>query len=119
MYDRVARRVALWVRSESPCGRRAGPLAARRHKPLFHTFFSLLANDNQKQPKNKVEFVAADGTHTQRIEAQWRALHRKFHPGVLRHDDIRDHLIEYMWRRKCRQEGVDPFADLVRIQRTQ
>ena len=68
---------------------------------------------------HSVEFVAPDGTHTQRIESQWRALRRRFHSGGLRHDDIGDHLIEYMWRRKCRQDGVDPFVDLVRILRAQ
>ena len=45
---------------------------------------------------HRVEFVAADGTHTQRIESQWRALRRRFSSGGLRHEDIGAHLVEYL-----------------------
>lgn len=65
------------------------------------------------------EFVAADGTHTQRIEAQWRALRRLFTPGGRRHDQMADYLVEYMWRRKCIMDGVDPFPELLRIMKAQ
>lgn len=33
---------------------------------------------------HSAEFVAEDGTHTQRIESQWRALRRHFSPGGIR-----------------------------------
>lgn len=62
---------------------------------------------------HSVEFVADDGTHTQRIESQWRAIRRKFSRGGIRHQDIGDHLVEYLWRRDCRLQGRDPFASLV------
>lgn len=62
---------------------------------------------------HNLEFVAPDGTHTQRIEAQWRALRRRFAAGGIRHEDIGDHLIEYIWRRDCKARGRDPFASLI------
>lgn len=65
------------------------------------------------------EFVAAAGTHTQRIEAQWRALRRMFTPGGQRHGHMADYLIEYMWRRKCHIDGRDPFPELLRIMKAQ
>lgn len=63
------------------------------------------------------EFVAEDGTHTQQIESQWRAMRRKFSAGGIRKEDIGDHLVEYMWRRECRRLGQDPFTVLVRLLR--
>lgn len=68
---------------------------------------------------HRQEFVAADGTHTQRIEAQWRALRRLFTPGGRRHEHMADYLVEYMWRRKCHIDGRDPFPELFRIMRAQ
>ena len=59
------------------------------------------------------EFVAEDGTHTQRIEAQWRAVRRYFCPGGRRHANMADYLVEYMWRRKCLVKGTDPFKSLI------
>lgn len=61
------------------------------------------------------EFVADDGTHTQRIESQWRALRRHFSPGGIRKEDIADHLLEYAWRRRCVVANEDPFMDLINI----
>lgn len=63
---------------------------------------------------HSVEFVADDGAHTQAIESQWRSLRRRISPGGRRHDEIGDYLIEHIWRRKCRLEGRDPSADLIR-----
>ena len=65
------------------------------------------------------EFVADDGTHTQRIESQWRALRRRFSPGGVRHEDIGHHLCEYLWRRRCKQDGQDPFVALVILLRAE
>lgn len=65
------------------------------------------------QVNHSVEFVAPDGTHTQRIEAQWRAIRRRFSQGGIRHEDIADHLVEYAWRRKCIREDMDPFVSLI------
>ena len=41
------------------------------------------------------EFVAADGTHTQRIESQWRSMRRRFSPGGLRREEVAEHLVEW------------------------
>lgn len=68
---------------------------------------------------HRVEFVAADGTHTQRIEAQWRALRRVFTPGGRRHAHMADYLVEYIWRRKCQMDGRDPFPELLRFMKAQ
>lgn len=64
---------------------------------------------------HSVEFVAETGAHTQRIESQWRALRRRFSPGGIRHNDIPEKLFEYVWRRKCRQSGQDPFSELLKM----
>lgn len=61
------------------------------------------------------EFVAEDGTHTQRIEAQWRALRRYFSPGGRRHEDIPTILAEYTWRRKCIVQNAEPFVQFLKI----
>lgn len=60
-------------------------------------------------------FVGPDGTHTQRIESQWRSLRRMFSPGGRPHEQVAAYLVEHIWRRSCRQMGRDPFADLVRL----
>ena len=63
------------------------------------------------------EFVAEDGTHTQRIESQWRVLRRHFGPGGIPREKIADHLIEFAWRRKCRALGLDTFPELIKLLR--
>jgi len=60
------------------------------------------------------EFVSAEGTHTQRIESQWRNLRRKFSRGGIRHEDIGEHLVEHIWRRQCRIGNKDPFLDILK-----
>jgi len=64
---------------------------------------------------HSVEFVADDGTHTQAIESQWRALRRRFSPGGTRQEDIGDRLVEYIWRRRCELNRLDPFEELLEI----
>lgn len=66
---------------------------------------------------HSVEFVAPDGTHTQRIESQWRGLRRMFTPGGRRHQDMASNLIEYLWRRDCHRLHIDTFASLLVILR--
>ena len=61
------------------------------------------------------EFVSPEGTHTQRIESQWRAMRREFSHGGRRHEDLADNIVEYLWRRGCHQRNLDPFAYLVPI----
>lgn len=66
---------------------------------------------------HSVEFVSADGIHTQRIESQWRAVRRKFTRGGIRHDDIPIYLHEYIWRRRCRWRDESPFESLLELLR--
>lgn len=66
---------------------------------------------------HKREFVASDGTHTQRIESTWRSMRRTFTKGGHRIDDITEHLIEYMWRRHCLRIEEDPFRMLIKLMR--
>lgn len=61
------------------------------------------------------EFVAVDGTHTQRIESQWRALRRRFSPGGRRHEDLEDNLVEYLWLRDCKRRDIDTFASFIML----
>lgn len=61
------------------------------------------------------EFIADDGTHTQRIESLWRDLRRRFSPGGRRHEHIPEILDEYAWQRNCRRLGRDPFAEIVKL----
>lgn len=60
-------------------------------------------------------FVSESGAHTQRIEAQWRQIRRRFHSGGVRHRDLRAYLAEYSWRRACRLSGNDSFESLLSL----
>lgn len=64
---------------------------------------------------HKMEFVAANGTHTQKIESQWRAIRRKFNSGGVPREDLADHLLEYIWRRQCKIDQKCPFGQLMQI----
>lgn len=63
------------------------------------------------------EFVAEDVNHTQRIESQWRSLRRHFSPGGVRKVDISNHLLEYAWRRKCKNDNCEAFNELMKLLR--
>lgn len=67
--------------------------------------------------RGRGRFVARDGTHTQRIEACWRALRRFTSPGGRRIARVREYLLEYMWRRRCARTGADELAELVKLLR--
>lgn len=66
---------------------------------------------------HREEFVTAEGVHTQRIESQWRILRRKFTPGGKRNEDIAETLLEFSWRRKCKNDNVDTFPELLKLLR--
>lgn len=66
---------------------------------------------NHSDPINK--FVAPDGTHTQRIESQWRGLKKQFRQEQNK-ADFTDWLCEYLWRRKIRVNHTDPFEELLK-----
>lgn len=62
---------------------------------------------------HSIEFVSADGVHTQKIESQWRALRRKFTQGGVRQAAIPVYLAEFTWRRNCRVMDKSPFESLL------
>ena len=79
------------------------------HSDCWRAYHGLDALGYQHSTVNhSVEFVAQDGTHTQKIESQWHALRRMFSPGGRKHEDIADYLVKFLWRQKCRRDGLDP-----------
>ncbi|CAG4934580.1 unnamed protein product [Colias eurytheme] len=58
------------------------------------------------------ESTQSDGTHTQRIESQWRGLKKAFRQEHNK-GDFTDWLIEYSYRRKIRINHRDPFEELL------
>lgn len=36
-----------------------------------------------------------------------------FSQGGIRHEDIGHHLVEYVWRRECTRNNVDPFRSII------
>ncbi|XP_045498272.1 uncharacterized protein LOC123696244 [Colias croceus] len=65
---------------------------------------------NHSDPEHR--FVAPDGTHTQRIESQWRNLKRMFAKDQYK-GNFTDWLIEYNWRKKIIVKHKDPFEELL------
>lgn len=67
---------------------------------------------NHSDPDNP--FVAPDGTHTQRIESQWRVVKRFFKKDNYNHpSNFADVVVEYMWRRWVEKNKKDPFLKLI------
>ncbi|KAL0830009.1 hypothetical protein ABMA28_003467 [Loxostege sticticalis] len=66
---------------------------------------------NHSDPTHR--FVAPDGTHTQRIESQWRGLKKAFRQQQHKHD-FTDWLCEYSWRRRIRMNHMDPYEELLK-----
>ncbi|XP_036319436.1 uncharacterized protein LOC118733910 [Rhagoletis pomonella] len=63
---------------------------------------------NHSDPDNP--FVAEDGTHTQRIERQWRVLKRFFTKDNYNNpQNFADMMFEYMWRKKIARKHEDPY----------
>ncbi|KAH7705282.1 hypothetical protein AAVH_27515 [Aphelenchoides avenae] len=68
---------------------------------------------NHSDPENR--FVAADGTHTNTIEATWRPAKVYFANKRIRHADFGAALTEYAWRRECKRQKQDPFDAFLHI----
>ncbi|XP_050339641.1 uncharacterized protein LOC126765941 [Bactrocera neohumeralis] len=67
---------------------------------------------NHSDPDNP--FVAPDGTHTQRIESQWRVIKRYFlKDNYANQQNFTDLIIEYLWRKTIRRNHEDPFEMLL------
>jgi hypothetical protein len=62
--------------------------------------------------------------NTQKIESQWRYLRKCLSNGGVRRTydengqvidhNLADHLCEYIWRRECRRQGLDPFVQFIK-----
>lgn len=66
---------------------------------------------NHSDPDNP--FVAPDGTHTQRIESQWRVVKREFYNDNYS-NNFTDWIYEYQWRRMIKKNRLDPFEELLK-----
>lgn len=66
---------------------------------------------------HSTEFVSAEGVHTQHIESNWRSLRRMTTPGGVRREDLADRLLEFCWRKKIRDSGLDIFPELIKVLR--
>ncbi|XP_036347889.1 uncharacterized protein LOC118757270, partial [Rhagoletis pomonella] len=59
-------------------------------------------------------FIAEDGTHTQRIESQWRVVKRFFSTRNYNHTgNFADVVVEYLWRRNTKKAKKDMFLALI------
>lgn len=71
-----------------------------------HGFVHKVVNHSER-------FVADDGTHTQRIESQWRIAKKWARDKAARDDDeFAEYLCEYLWRRWVRLQALDPMEEL-------
>ncbi|KAL0868253.1 hypothetical protein ABMA27_007784 [Loxostege sticticalis] len=69
---------------------------------------------NHSDPDNP--FVAEDGTHTQRIESQWRAVKRFFKKDNFNNvENFSDVILEYLWTRNLLKFKKDPFLGSRRL----
>ncbi|CAK1587671.1 unnamed protein product [Parnassius mnemosyne] len=68
---------------------------------------------NYSDPDNP--FVIPDGTHTQRIESQWRVVNRFFKKYNYNHpENFADIITEYLWRRSVQRNKKDTFMKLIK-----
>ncbi|KAL3094362.1 hypothetical protein niasHT_029259 [Heterodera trifolii] len=66
---------------------------------------------NHSDPEHR--FIAEDGTHTQRIEAQWRPAKDWFRERRVPGFRFADTLVEYQWRREVKKNGLDALEQLL------
>lgn len=60
-------------------------------------------------------FIAPDGTHTQRIESQWRVVKKFFKDKHFSNDEnFSNMIVEYMWRRNIAKYNKDPFEEIIK-----
>lgn len=74
---------------------------------------------NHLTVNHSVNFVdPTSGAHTQHIEASWRPLKTRLRSrGINAEDDMADHLLEYLWKRKVKRENqcpLDAFVEVIR-----
>lgn len=60
-------------------------------------------------------FVSVAGVNTQRIESYWSDMKAKFKQQSVRDKYFEQWVHVYAWRRKCKQLGLHPFEELLKI----
>lgn len=73
-----------------------------KHKSVNHS--------DQKHP-----FVSAEGVHTQRIESYWSDMKAKFKQQSVREVHFEEWVQLYTWRRKCKQQNLSLFEEVIKI----
>lgn len=97
-----------------PIIRKHVKLGTTIHTDFWRAYDSLPAHGYiHKKVNHSESFVAEDGTHTQRIESQWRHLKKRFNK-VNYKGNFEDWLIDHQWRHQCRKNHIDPFVSLIR-----
>ncbi|XP_018399788.1 PREDICTED: uncharacterized protein LOC108777409 [Cyphomyrmex costatus] len=82
------------------------------HTDCWKGYFDLEAHGYVHLTVNhSVEFVNSEtGAHTQNIEFSWRAMRRFLSRGGIHKNKLDEHLCEFLWRRRIKKLGADPFA---------
>lgn len=74
---------------------------------------------NHSDPDARYQFVAEDGTHTQRIESQWRVVKQFYQGHRIPAEQFADHVVAYQWFRRCQKQQLDPFEELINSVRSE
>ena len=53
------------------------------------------------------------GANTQTIESQWRSMRRRLDRGGIPKDELASHMCEFLWRRYCYINEMDPFMKFI------
>jgi transposase len=86
---------------------------------IIDTDENLSEQYSHKTVNHKYEFVAQDGTHTQKIERlwgefkEWKRERRGFYLK-----DLQQYIQEFMWRREIQIMNKDPFEEIQKVIKT-
>ncbi|XP_076248071.1 uncharacterized protein LOC143187738 [Calliopsis andreniformis] len=85
------------------------------HTDSFKSYAGLTARGYiHKTVNHSIEFVASDGTHTQKIESNWRPAKDWMRGRARFHDDEYAYrLCEFLWRRFCKYNKIDMMSSLM------
>jgi hypothetical protein len=95
-------------------------LGSTIHSDQWASYFGLTRlGYNHRTVNHSEDFVAANGVHTQTIEAAWSKLKDYVrHRSGLREETLQSHLDFYCFMKKARDEGEDPFEALIEMIKT-
>jgi transposase-like protein len=75
-------------------------------EPLGYFHYSVNHSENFVDPDT--------GADSQTIECYWRHLKTKMRRGGIPYENKQDHIAEFVYRRDCREKGIDMFEKLLR-----